>query len=364
MAWGFDNSAQYNPGSVSGSGTTDLSYAMGSVSNGLLVVSIMIPTTLDNISGATFNGSAMTEITTYTVGSNRMYLYYILAPSSGTHNITVTRTGSISSGWVVMASSYSGIDSLDTSAHTEADVDTGNFAGSISTANNNELLVVVFASDVRNQTGVASATGTEREELKTSNVLMSVNDENAASSGSQSPAVTVSGIASRTDPSTIFSYAFVEASSSLSISVNDQLTITDIVTDIYLNPLLLSVNDQLTITDIVTGIFPNPLFLSVSDQLNLQESITVTIMTGDISISVSDQLNVSESITVTQVYMLSVSDQITISESVPVAYCTVQTSGGTFANDATVGTVDWTDPGNAAASDDTYASAFVGSSAP
>lgn len=83
-----------------------MSYTMGTVSNGLLLVSVVGSTVV--VTGITFNGIAMTSAGTAIYGGNTQYLYYLFSPSSGTNNISVTFIGG-NSDVDVHASSYSGV---------------------------------------------------------------------------------------------------------------------------------------------------------------------------------------------------------------------------------------------------------------
>ena len=86
----YDNSGD---GGNNGGTTTSLtySYTVGSGSNRLLVVNLIGDTSADDISSVTYNGSAMTLLGKVRAPSNNwQYLYYLLNPSSGSHNIVVT----------------------------------------------------------------------------------------------------------------------------------------------------------------------------------------------------------------------------------------------------------------------------------
>lgn len=99
------------------------------------------------------------------------------------------------------------------------------------------------------------------------------------------------------------------------ISVSDQLNITESVS-IYLDSFFISVSDQLTITDAPTvSRFQETELVSVSDQLDISESVQMEVNS---TISVNDQVTVSESVSRTLSVDISVSDQLNITESVTV----------------------------------------------
>lgn len=105
MAIAFDNAlANYSGSSVASPYT--LSYTMGSVSNGLLLVSAIGSTVV--VTGMTYNGVAMTSAGSASLFGNTEYLYYMYAPGSGANNIVVTFTGG-SSDIDVHVASYSGV---------------------------------------------------------------------------------------------------------------------------------------------------------------------------------------------------------------------------------------------------------------
>ena len=90
----FDNAAD---GGNNGGTTTSLtySYTVGTNSNRLLLVSVVGDPTVDDISSVTYAGASMTLITkVQTPGDRWHYLYYLLAPASGTNSVVVTAASS------------------------------------------------------------------------------------------------------------------------------------------------------------------------------------------------------------------------------------------------------------------------------
>jgi hypothetical protein len=87
---GYDNSID---GGNNGGTTTSLtySYTVGTGSNRLLLVNLIGDTMADDISSVTYNGAALTLIGKVQAPSNNwQYLYYLVNPASGAHNIVVT----------------------------------------------------------------------------------------------------------------------------------------------------------------------------------------------------------------------------------------------------------------------------------
>lgn len=95
-------------GSVAG-GTTSVTVSHTiSGSNRVLVVQVWNGNN-GGITSATFNGSAMTLVDSFTDASNdSMYQYDVVAPATGAHNIVITRTTTTGT-LVVTAASYNGV---------------------------------------------------------------------------------------------------------------------------------------------------------------------------------------------------------------------------------------------------------------
>ena len=90
----FDNAAD---GGNNGGSTTSLtySYTVGTNSNRLLLVNVVGDPSADDISSVTYAGAPMTLIKKVQTPSDRWhYLYYLLAPASGTNNVVITAASS------------------------------------------------------------------------------------------------------------------------------------------------------------------------------------------------------------------------------------------------------------------------------
>jgi len=92
MAIAYDNSlAQFNG---TGATTHTISYTMGSVSNGVLVVGARVYDS-GTISGTpTYAGSNLTAINNQANGTDTQYLYYILNPTAGANNLVFNLSAS------------------------------------------------------------------------------------------------------------------------------------------------------------------------------------------------------------------------------------------------------------------------------
>lgn len=82
-------------GNNGGGGTLTSAYTCGSGSNTMLIVAFQGDQTNDDITGVTYNGVAMTLVNkTHSAGDRWVYMYYLLAPASGSHNVVITSTNS------------------------------------------------------------------------------------------------------------------------------------------------------------------------------------------------------------------------------------------------------------------------------
>jgi len=110
MAISFDASSHDKDSDVS---SLTFSHTVGSGSNRILVVGIYNKSGGDLVTSVTFNGTALTRLGTASGGSlNQGYLYYLLNPDTGTHNIVVTLSGETTA-LHAAAASFFGVDSLD-----------------------------------------------------------------------------------------------------------------------------------------------------------------------------------------------------------------------------------------------------------
>lgn len=88
-------------------GAATFAFESGSGSNRLILVGIyQADGTSDLVSGVTYAGVAMTRIATTTSSSVRIYLYYLVAPATGSNNVVVS-TSSVNSAF--LAVSYAGV---------------------------------------------------------------------------------------------------------------------------------------------------------------------------------------------------------------------------------------------------------------
>lgn len=84
-------------GSNGGSGSTLTIAHTCTGSNLLLVTYVGCNTASDIITGVTYNGVAMTRATGQFIGANSIssYLYYLINPATGTHNVVISNSSSV-----------------------------------------------------------------------------------------------------------------------------------------------------------------------------------------------------------------------------------------------------------------------------
>jgi hypothetical protein len=138
----FDNAAY---GGNNGGTTTSLtySYTVGTNPNRLLLVSVVGDPSVDDISSVKYAGVSMTLVTkVQTPGGRWHYLYYLLAPASGTNNVVITAASphtlmSEASSWFNVAQSgQPGAFSTNTSP-----IDVSVMTTSLPASSNNAIVV-------------------------------------------------------------------------------------------------------------------------------------------------------------------------------------------------------------------------------
>lgn len=126
----------------------------------LLVVAIVDDAGSRSLNSITYNGVAMTQAA-YKSSAPRVYLYYLVNPSQGSNNISVTFSGSDDFG--IMAVAYSGVDTANPLGSTN----TGVAPNSLVTTTVPNELIVFAAVDAEDTANVRTPGGgmTERHDL-------------------------------------------------------------------------------------------------------------------------------------------------------------------------------------------------------
>ncbi len=84
-----------NTSTGGGAVATSLTYShtVASGSDRFLMVGIDVINVTDVVTGATYNGVAMTRANTRTDGITRTYTYYLFAPTTGANNVVISMSG-------------------------------------------------------------------------------------------------------------------------------------------------------------------------------------------------------------------------------------------------------------------------------
>lgn len=124
--------------------TLTASYTVGSGSDRMLVVGVKgSESTYYDISGVTYNGTAMTLLDKQGPGNRWIYFFYLLNPDSGTHNVVITAT---LSGYILaVAADYTGVSQTgQPDATTKGTGLSGAYTGTVTTTANNSWGILMF----------------------------------------------------------------------------------------------------------------------------------------------------------------------------------------------------------------------------
>jgi hypothetical protein len=160
MAIALDNSTD---GGFAGATSLTYAHTTGSGTNRILFVAILTAGGIDTVTSVTYAGSSMTLVNKILSGAGESYLFFLLAPTTGTNNVVITSSVSITieSGCV----SYSGAAQVTPEA---SNTNTGNavttLTTTVTTISDNDWTVLSAAA---NTDGFAAGAGSTLR--KTSN---------------------------------------------------------------------------------------------------------------------------------------------------------------------------------------------------
>lgn len=157
MAVAFDTSTR------SGTGASGTGFSWSHTCTGadrLLVVHVTKDGAADQVTGVTYNSVAMTQLTTFTFSSSRIYMYYLYAPATGANNISVST--SASGAYQTEAASYTGVGPSQDSSNSGNSTGTS-MTGSDTTAADNCWLVMGVTNETNTETMVAGTGTTVRQ---------------------------------------------------------------------------------------------------------------------------------------------------------------------------------------------------------
>lgn len=175
MAIAFDTSVS----SGAATSTSPLTFSHTCTgSNLILFVGTLGPvSSTDDITSMTYNGAAMTKVTSIQAPSDRLNgLWYLIAPATGAHNIIITFTGTFMQG---MSASYTGVrQSVQPEAFNATSTASNTaLSASVTTLSNNAWLAGSF-SEAQNSTFSNGSNTTIRQSLAAAGHAIA--DSNAA----------------------------------------------------------------------------------------------------------------------------------------------------------------------------------------
>jgi len=183
-------------GNNGGSGTTrTFSHTTGSGSDRILLVGFVgdMLAGNDDVSSVTYNGVSMTLANKVTAGGSRYsYVYYLLNPASGAHNVVITFS---SSHWIISgAVEYSGVQGIDVMTTNSTSPTASSLTTSVTTTTNNNWNVLFSQAQGIVQNAGSGAT----KRVEASNTFWAFFDSNGAltPAGSHSMTTTFSPLIS------------------------------------------------------------------------------------------------------------------------------------------------------------------------
>lgn len=188
MAIAFDTASSGDSGS--GQTTLTISHTCNG-SNRLLVFGLAMPASAPNINSVKYAGVDMNLISSVIGMPNetgaKIAFYYLLNPAAGTNNIVVT----ISTGYRIIGAgaSYTGVNQstgFDTGTTGSEENIVNSYSNSLTTAENNELLIwfVATQNNASVLTGTSGATKRVDQGMASNSRSCHILDKAAATSGS------------------------------------------------------------------------------------------------------------------------------------------------------------------------------------
>ncbi len=322
MAIAFDAAS----GLSFGAGTRTFAHTVGSGANRILIVGANVNSNTITLS-ATYNGVAMTEIANKLNSFNhRSYLWYLVAPNTGSNNIVVTPssgTPDIGAAGV----SYTGAKQTGVpDANGTAEDNASPHRISLTSIADNCWMVAFFGT--QNSTTVTAESGTSIRTV-TNPGICNLADSNQAitPAGSYTLGMTsTSGwnaaiVAATLEPAPVVVdpnvFDSVTVAEVIAMMVDDDPNVFDSVTiteSVSVVPdLAIVVGEDITVTESIQF---ETIGLSASDDVTITESVQMEMT---IEISVSETVTVSESLLFdSPLDVLTASEDISVSESVTV----------------------------------------------
>ncbi len=274
MALVFDNATQ----STSASSGFTFSLSNSSLANRVLIVHVLMPGTVDDLTGVTYGGVAMTRVLVALDNSPSIpvtvYSYRLVAPATGVNNVAVTwnnsHTVSASAISFTGADQATGIDAF--SSNAEDGTNTQRLS-SVTTTIANTIVVCT----------VSCRESTDTQTLTVSGGTTTINEVFTGAIGNIAScrlAQAVPGFVAIgftwTDArrSCQVSTGVMEFQQTLSISVTDTFSLTESINVALTHNVV--VNDQFTITENISGIISD-IVINITDIFTLSELVNISL---------------------------------------------------------------------------------------
>jgi hypothetical protein len=224
-----------NHSTNTGFGTT-LSFTVGAGSNRMLIVAVYEATPAVNTATVTYNSVAMTKIGQQIDSDRAISLWYLIAPTSGTHTVALTGSGSYTI--AILAESYSGVNQVAPEASNTATVASAStISASVTTISDESWLVACF---VGNAVTLSAGTNTTFRATELT-AIVAIGDSNAA----QTPAGSYSLAANATGSNNMGMVIASLKAASMVTTLSDSLAMGSLDTLIQVYGFLQTLSDSL-----------------------------------------------------------------------------------------------------------------------
>lgn len=171
MAIAFDAAS-----SAGVAGNTVLTYSHTCTGSDLALVVEVATNELESISSITYNGVALTQIDTEPTASGQVFLWLLIGPDTGAHDIVVTRTGVGT--WNSSAASYTGVKQTGQPDNFGSANGSSPKTSSLTPIADNCWMVLGAVND--SGADVTASTGATRRAFNSNNMSGGIFDNNAA----------------------------------------------------------------------------------------------------------------------------------------------------------------------------------------
>lgn len=144
-----------------GTNTVTWSHTVAAGSNRYLSVLVDSYFAAGEVTGVTFNGVALSNVGSYSANDPRASIWGLVAPDTGTHNVTVTFAGAASSNGACYAMSFTGVDQTTPTGTFASANNTSTTPSVTSPSTDANGMIVSVVADYNGQT-ITISSGTTR----------------------------------------------------------------------------------------------------------------------------------------------------------------------------------------------------------